>query len=35
VIDEFDDAPRVGVEEAIRDARKTCVPGVSRKAADD
>jgi hypothetical protein len=36
VIDEFDDAPRVGAEEAIRAARKTsCVPGVSRKAADD
>jgi integrase len=34
VIDELDDAPRVGAEEAIRAARKgSCVPGVSEEAA--
>jgi integrase len=34
VIDELDDAPRVGAEDAIRAARKdSCVPGVSDAAA--
>jgi integrase len=35
VIDELDDAPRIGAEEAIRAAREiSCVTGVSRTAAE-
>jgi integrase len=35
VIDELDDSPRIGAEEAIRAARDTrCVTGVSDEAAD-
>jgi hypothetical protein len=34
VIDELDDAPRLGAEDAIRAAReRLCVPGVSERAA--
>jgi integrase len=35
VIDELDDEPRMSAEDAIQTARHTsCVPGVSRKAAN-